>query len=80
MYTEEYAETMNEICSVIVNGRYVAGAVTPDPYVIFNEQNVPVNSLTCVETVPCPDEVDSDWDDGETGWDRNQTTEWDNKI
>jgi len=80
MYTEEYTETMNEICSVIVNGRYVAGAVTPDPYVIFNEQNVPVNSLTCVETVPCPDEVDSDWDDGETGWDRNQTTEWDNKI
>lgn len=78
-YTESLAEQGYSIGSVEVHGCYVGTASAPDPYTMFDD-TCPEGGRACDEVIPDPESVETNWDDGETGWDKNQITEWDNIL
>ena len=78
-YTESITETLDNICEISVSGAYVGGGADPDIYKIFDHPNVDT-PIRCDEVIPCPDNVDTDWDAGETGWDQEFKTQWDETM
>jgi len=78
-YTEEYTDPGNSICEVELAGRYIGGASNPDVYTMFEPPPFPSDSLQCVETVPCPESLETIWDAGDTTWDNKRTT-WDIRL
>ena len=78
-YTEHVTETLENICGVNLQGSYIGGAADPDIYKIFDPSPVDA-AIVCIETIPCPDDLETTWDNTDTNWDNNGVTEWDKTL
>ena len=76
-YTESVTESVDRICEVNLHGSCLGGSSDPDIYKMFNEPPIEAN-IQCIETIPCPDSVETNWDDSQTNWDAD--TEWDKTL
>jgi hypothetical protein len=80
-YTESLSEKVDTIDIIETHGQFIGTHSDADPYVIFDPNPLNVD-IICDEEIfgPDADGTGTDWDDGNTGWDKDDITGWDDQL
>jgi hypothetical protein len=81
-YTESVNDNSGNIDQVVVHGDYIQTNSDTDPYLIFDPQPLFSVKISCDEIIlgPDADGTGTTWDEGDTGWDKDEVTAWDDQL